>query len=397
MQYQSLTKAQKKLYDDTVSTTHHRAVELLVFRRSDGRPMFSLTNRFLGGSIQGDTARDPVTWMECELFDVDYDLDWTHGRHRRFGVEIVDSRFVPDLNDWVEETVFTGPLWDFERQGSTVSLVAEGPELNAMGSVRQAEHWPARTKATKVIRELLTSAGALARDLRIPNLRAPLPRDVTVGVDRGKKKDDEKKKKPKRRELRVNREDTYWAAADEIAEALDRDLFGDNRGRFLLRKPMEQPVYSFTDRTLLAPAKEKRGSEGEVPNTWIILGANPEGPRERVHERVELPRGHNLSAHALRWNDTNRPVIETIENKHLRTAKQARAVGERRRQRTLRELVEHEVEALPVIPWLRPGALVSIPVKGGRTNTRVRSWTLPLGPSADALTLGVSRQRGWRK
>lgn len=399
MRLSSLTKAQRAAYDATVSGTHHRAVELEVYRRRDGEAVVSLTNRFLGGSVQGDETRTPVTFLECEILDDEYALDWSHGAHRKFEVQVVDSRFVPELDEWVEEPIFRGPIWDFERDESVVRLVAEGAEKNAQGSVRQADWWPAKTKATTVIKALLRRAGAEPRDLGIPNLKATLPRSVTVGVRLGKPPKDDKKKdtRPRRQRLLVSREDTYWETAKDLAESLDRDLYADNRGKFVLRHPRSRPTIHLTERTLLAPITEKRGGDGETTNVWIVRGANPKGPRGRAHARVELPKRHPASSWSQRWNDTKREVIETIENDQIKTNRQARALGQRRRDRALRETVTYEVQALPIIPWVRPSSLLSAPSKAGRVTGRIPAWTLPLGPGADPLVLGAARRRRWSR
>lgn len=395
-QYRSLTKAQRAAYDTQVETTHHREVELVVRRRRDGQVVASLTNAFLGGSIQGDEDRTPVTLLEADVLDDDRLLDWTNGEHRKYEIQVIDSRFVADLDDWVDEHVFTGMLWDFERQGDVVRLRAEGAEINAAGSIRAAGWWPARTRATNVLRYLLAAAGAEAKDRSIPNLRKTLPRDVTVGVKRGSKKDGDKRG-PKKRRLQVSREDTYWGAAVPVADAIDRDLFTDGRGKFLLRPKVSKPQHRFSNRTLVAPVVEKPGSDEELTNTWIVLGANPKGPRKRVRVVLGLPRRHPASAWSMRWNGTRREVTELVENPHLRTNGDARRVAERKRDRALREAVEYQIEALPVIPWLRPNTLVSVPTSAGRAAARVKQWTLPLGPAADPLVIGTNRRRGWRR
>ena len=92
----SLSKAETRTALEAMRETHHRQVEIEVYRRRDGKALASLTSRLMGGSIQGDTSRSPVTYLECDLFD-DADkptLDWSHGEHRAFDVRVVDARFI---------------------------------------------------------------------------------------------------------------------------------------------------------------------------------------------------------------------------------------------------------------------------------------------------------------
>lgn len=397
MDVDSLTRAQRGDYDAALRATHRRRVELVILTLDDD-PVTSLVNPFLGGSIHGDVDRSPVEVLEARVLDRDGVLDWTNGQHRRFKVRVVDSRFVVALNDWVEATVFTGPLWDFERRGEEVTLVAQGSERLAMGSVRSAFTRPRKAKATEVIRDLLRDAGAPASSLRVPRLNVRLPERVTV-VKRGKDRDGDKagRQGARRRVLRVSRADSPWPRAAKIAEAIDRELFADGSGNFLLRPAQTKPSVSFTSRLLIGPPIERRGKDGEQPNVWMVVGADPKGSRKQIQVEVPLPRRHPLSRQRLAWHDVPREVVERVENEHLKTKKQARLVGERRRDKALRELMEYEVQAFPCVPWLRPNSLVTIPLaSGGTARIRVKRWTLPLGPGPDPLVIGANRRSGWR-
>lgn len=266
-----------------------------------------------------------------------------------------------------------------------------------MGSVRQVYSAPRKSKATRVIRDLLGAAGAEVSDMSIPSLASRLPERVTIGVKRGKDRNPKKDghQGPRRRIFRATQADTYWGEATQIAEALDRDLYSNGRGRFLLRSPKTRPSLALTAETLLSEPVERRGDDGEPVNTWLVVGADPKGPKKQIEVEVGLPRRHPASAESQAWNGKPRKIIERIENPKLRSVKDARLVGRRRRDRALREPVSYEVEALPVIPWVRPGMLVSAPSGSGRVAGRVRQWTLPLGPGADPLVFGTNRRRKW--
>ena len=81
----------------------------------------------------------------------------------------------------------------------------------------------------------------------MPDLKARLPRRLTVGVKVGK--DNKKTDKDERRTVqrfKVNNEDTYWGAASEAAESISRDLFADGSGRLVLASPKTRPTYRVT-------------------------------------------------------------------------------------------------------------------------------------------------------
>lgn len=403
MRYESLTATQRRTYLATVSGTHHRRVEVELMSL-DGVVERDLTDGFLGGSVQGDVSRTPMEVCMFDVFDPDERLDWSNGAHRHHKIRVTDRRFVPDLDEWVDAHAFTGPLWHFTRSGDVVTLTAQGSERLAMGSLREVFHRPRKSKATAVIRDLLSAAGARKRDMQVPSLKARLPESVTVGVNPGRNRDDDdnnrrrrQNRRPRRRRLEASpTEDTYFSTADGIAEALNRDIFADGSGVLVVAAAPKKPSVAFHGATMLAPAREETGGDGERPNRWLVIGANPKGPKPQVRVPVMLDRRHPASAHKMAWHDKPRHVTVRIENRNLRTKKQARELGRKHRDRATREVTTYQVEALPIVPWLRPHALVSVPTSGGRTQVRVTQWTLPLGPGADALTIGANRRRGWK-
>ncbi len=392
MQYDNLTRAQKRVYHEAVSTSHHCRIELVILTLND-RPVRSLTNRFIDGQVDTDTERTPAAVLQCEILDDDFVLDWESGKHRQFKAQVVDARFVPELDEWVEQVVFTGPLWDFTRSGAQVSLVAQGTERLAMGSVRRVFERPRKAKATIVIRDLLQAAGAVRRLLVIPNLDATLPERVTIGIPRdGKDKDKKKDDKPRRKHYRATNENTYYGEASRIAAALDRLLYADSHGRFVLRSHPARATVKLTDSQLLAPVTVTRSVEGDTVNTWEIRGANPKGPKKQVAVTVAFPKRNELSAQSLAWHSKPHELVETVENEHLKTDKQARVFGRRLRDRALGSLVSYEVESMPVFPWLQPHMMISVPTEGGRALVRATRWTHPLGRGGSA-TLGANRRK----
>lgn len=390
----ALTKGERDSYQRAITGSHSRRVEVLVIRRRDDTLLSSFPMpTFLGGGLNGDASRTPMEIAELDVLDDDYTLNWSHGEHRKFRIRVVVSIFVPEMDEWVDDIAFTGPLWDFTREGPVVTLIAQGAERDAMGSVRQVYDKPRKTPATRVIRDLLSAAGARPKDMLIPRLKATLPEAVTVGVRRGKDINPDKKGKQQRKVQRFisNREDTYVGAVSPIADALDRDFFCDNLGRFVMAARKSRPSAKLEAGMLLGPITERRGSDGEQTNTWHVYGRNPKGPRKQVHVKVALPDKHTASAYSLRWNGTRREVIETIRNKKIRNNKAARQVGLRKRDRARREPVEREVSLLPIFTRVRPYMIVSAPSPAGRVSFSVRRWHVPFGPDATPCTLGATR------
>lgn len=393
----SLSESERAAYEATMQGTHFRNVELDFYRRDNGKPVLTVRENYMGGTVEGDLERTPVTFMECDILDESEELDWDDGEFRQFFVQVMDSRFVPELDDWVEEVAFTGPVWDWEREGAVIRMVAEGPEVNALGSIAKADTWPGGARATTVIRALLSRAGATRSDMAIPNLKRTLPRSVTVGVKRGKGKKGKRGKKKERRgpqRFNVDHSDTYWGEAESIAEAIDRDLFAAASGRFRLAHPSNRPRVRLSPGVLLSPVIPKReeSEDGEQVNTWIVTGPDPKGPRKQPQAKVTLPRTHVASAESLAWNGVPRAVVSELHNKQIKTKRQARRMGQRLRDKSLREVSSVEVSALPVIVSWRPYALVAVPTPTGRVVSVVRSWQIPIGLGAEPVVLGSTER-----
>lgn len=397
MDYRNLSAAQRRAYNATVRGSHSRRVELQWLTR-DGRPIRSLPDSILSGQVDEDMGRTPAAILQVEVLDTEGLLNWEHGEHHHYAVRVVDSRFIPDLDEWVDCTVFTGPVWDFERSDHVVSLVAQSQERMAMGSVRTVFNRGRKARATAVIRDLLTAAGANKNQIRVPHQQATLPKRITVGVPVRNK--DGKILKDREGDIRRRQtfqaRDTYIAEAQRIAAAIDRLLYADPLGRFVKRPHPTRPVTALGTRHLLEPIIGKRGSSEDIKNTWEILGHDPKGAKRRVRVTVALPKSHPLSAQSLSWHGNPYELIERVENDKLKTRKQAREVGMRLRDRAVKELVSYEAQAIPCLPWLEPHQIVAVPTDGGRVQLRVTKRTLPLGTGADPMTLGANRRRGWR-
>lgn len=392
MDYDNLDATERQAYRDTVFGSHHRRVYFHLLRLNGDHVREIDAESVISAAVHGDNKRAPREILELDVYDDDNLLDWRLGKHRHYMIRVIDSRFVEELDDWVERVAFTGPLWDFDREGPVVSMVAQGPERLAMGSIKKVFKRPRKAKGSEVVRDLLALAGARKGQLLIPRLKKRLPERVQVGVERGPDRNKEKKGKQQRtvkvyRAGTSNTADTYWGAAEPVAEAMGRVLFGDPRCRFVMSG--SAPKLSVTNRQVIGQVTERRGNDGEVTNTWEVFGRNPKGDRPQVHVVATLPDKHPSSAKKMAWNGEPRKVIETIENQQL-DWKEAKALAKRKRDQGIAETVEREVQLLPVIACVRPGMKVLV----GNTTIRARLWTVGFTQDSGTVTIGGNRRRG---
>jgi len=243
-------------------------------------------------------------------------------------------------------------VYDFDRTGAEVTIVAHGKERLALAEAGTPRTFIRKTRKTTVIRELLTDAGETR--LAVPDLATTTPAAVLVA-----------------------RMDQRWPKAKHVAASMNRELFYDGRGEAILRQPVEKPVFTFDARTLMSEVTIDRDPEG-IHNTWDVIGAEPKGSKTRLHASERLPDAHTLSSWSLRRNSRRRYLIERIENDNFKTQAEVDAAAVKHRDDGARTTVAFTFDSLP-IPHLDENDLVQVITDDGTLLVRMKSWTLPLG------------------
>lgn len=280
-------------------------------------------------------------------------------------LRVVYAVRVPALNRWVDVPVFTGPVFDFSRQGALVNITAHGMERLALGNAWNPKKYPAKSKRTDAIKSIL---GRVGEDCHaVPDLPYKLPHDFHVM----------KMQKP-------------WERAQHLAKSMNRYLFYDGHGTLHLRRHNDRPVFTFDDELLTPPQFQR--SKDPIVNTVEVLGAKPKGKKTRVRA-VATATGW-LSPTALGRGSTALRLAEQIQNDHLRSHSEAQAVADRRLRQHFQQRVAISFDALPV-PHLEERDRVAVTSTGvGSANLRMNQWTLPLGGgdgSAPPMTVGSVR------
>lgn len=399
MLYENLTQAQKRIYNQAITETHQRRIHMHV-QTLDGNPVASLSPVFVSGQVAIDTTSNVSTRiLTCQFLDPTRSLNFEpdaggENLHRKYQVQINDSRLIAPLEMWVDCYVHTGPIWEFDRQGMVVSLTAHGADRKAKGTVRQPRWWHRKTKKTTIIRELLQAAGAGPADLRIPDLKATTGHRVVIGFRfRHHQKHHKATKGHKAHDTtvtnRVPRTDHYWEKAHHVAGSMNRWLYANGSGVFVLRPFPERPVLHVF-RHLLADVQIQRPG-ADTPNVWTVIGAKPKGTKRKVRATVELPPAHPLSPSSLAWNGKRFENEHITKNPHLKRIGECRAVGRRHRDRAARVVVDYELDMLPV-PWLNEHDIIGVPTNGGLVQIILTQWTLPLSPNAEAMHVGAVKR-----
>ncbi len=375
MQRLGLDDDELRLYHRTLATTHERKIHVEV-TDLDGTTLTYLTPDILDGQVIVDTTTGPET--PTRILDMTF-LDPSRAvhfepespgdapLHRSRLIKITDARRVPALEDWIECEVFTGVVWDFDRQGAVVTLVAHGLERQALGNKWKPVTYHKHTKKTDALKDLLRAAGESHLG-GIPDLGARMPERMTVA-----------------------RMDPIWPRAVRLSKSMDRQLFYPGTGRPVLRRVPSRPVFTFNDRHLLTDVLIDRDPEG-VFNTFVAVGTKAKGAKGRPTAVETLPAAHPLSPQSLARNDEPLRLVQREENRQIKNKAEAEARAKRMRDVGSQTLVSYQFDCLPV-PHLDENDLVRVVTDQGTFRVRMEKWTLPLGwEGAPAMTVGYTRR-----
>lgn len=375
MQRLGLSDAELRIFHRTLTKTHERRIHVEVLDL-DGNTLTYLTPEAVDGQVMVDTTAGPeaptrildLTFVDpSRSVHFEPDSPGDAPLHRKRMIKIIDARRVPELEDWIEVEVFTGVVWDFDREGAMVTLVAHGMERQALGQKWKPITYKRRTKKTDAIKDLLADAGE-NRLGGIPDLDARMPERMTVA-----------------------RMDTIWPRAKRLGTSMDRQLFYPGTGQPVLRRIPSRPVFTFTEAHLLSDVLIDRDPDG-VFNTFISVGAKAKGAKKRPMAIESLPPAHPLSAQSLARNDVPLRLVQREENRQVKNGEEARARAERMRDEGSRVLVTYQFDCLP-IPHLDENDLIRVRTDEGAFRIRMEKWTLPLGwEGAPAMTVGDVRR-----
>lgn len=372
-----------------IQVTHRRRIRLRVLDL-EHNPVGDLSDLFVDGDVTIDVKRIPTRIATLSLLDPTRSISWepdaasSLGKHYQRMIRVDYEVAVPELGRWISCPVITGPVADFDRDGAAVTIVVEGKEMLAMGNVGSARTYARKRKVTDVIVSLLRGAGEADNKMDIPDLDATLPERLTL-----------------------KRTDTWWTEARKLANAVDRDLFYDARGRVVLRKRKGKPELTIgahtreeAKRTYVAGlASEVRVERdpGERHNKWIVLGPKPRGDKKRVTAEVALPKSHPYSAQERKRNGEPFWLIDETENSNIKNHAKAKAIADKRRDASIRSQVATTFDTLP-IPNVEEFDLVRVLDRAvGATQVRASEVTIPLGLGGQSQSWGYLKRVTYRR
>ena len=374
MQRMGLSTPDLAAYLRGIRATHARRIVVTVMDL-DGNHLGELSDMAVSGDMTGDVTQTPVRTATLTFADAARIMAFEPTRagvpvHRSRMVRVTDRRYIPELAQWVDCAVITGPVWDFKRTGAQVDLTVHGKEQQALGSVWRGFHRAAKTRKTSIIKDLAAAYGETR--LAIPDLPGTTSEPISLG-----------------------RQSTYWPTMQRLAHSMNRRLYYTGSGVLTLAPYPVRPSLLFDGSWLTAEPEEARTADGVV-NAIEVVGAKPKHHKKQVSAVAVLPAGHPNSPAFNAMNGQPLWLPKHIENAHLKTNAQCAAVARRERDDIAKVLTTVSLSVLP-LPILDPGDLVAAVTREGVQTLRVNQWSVPFGnDSADPTAVGSISRKWWR-
>lgn len=354
---------------------HQRRIHMHVLDLANNRHLRNLTPKLLDGQVVYDVTADVSRMLDVNFLDERNTLGFEPDDpsdaplHRSRMLRVIDSRYVDQLGGWVDCPVFTGPIFDFQRDGGNVSVTAHSMERQAFGAAWDAMHFPKKSKITDAIRALLAAAGDV--NAVVPDLPQTLPKDLTV-----------------------HPLDAIWPHVKRLVASLDRYPFYDGMGRFKMPRFSQKPVYNFHD-ALTDVVTVKRTVDGFI-NQVVVVGPKPKGPRKRIQATATVK--GSLSPDELNRHGVALHQAMRVERDHIKTKKQAQDIADRLLLEHSTTRTDLSFPTLP-LPMFEEYDMTAVTDDSfGTERVRMRQWTLPLeggdpgGSSGESMTVGTIRR-----
>jgi hypothetical protein len=275
--------------------------------------------------------------------------------------------FVTALDRWIDVPVFRGPITGMARDGDSIALTCLGKEHLAQGNAWRTLTLRKNMDMVAAIRTILEDRAG-ERSFAFPARGGKLPDQLSLG----------RMTKP-------------WKVAQDLAKALNRQMFYDGAGVLQLRRPPAINVWTFADGdggSVLSPPSVTYDLS-TVSNAVWVKGKKPKG-KPQVTATAVAPRSHPLSPWRLGREGVPRYLVAEVENDNIRSVAEARRKANSQLTSLLREGVEVNFDALPV-PHLDPWDPVRLATADASLSFTLVKASIPLVHSG-VMSVGTNRR-----
>ena len=369
-----LSAHQRQLFHRALRESH-TVVPTVQVMNMDRKRLADVSLRLIDGSVNVTNDADTTRGCSLSLYDpngaiaLDSNDPSDGAMYLDNAVKVILSYHSPTFPasmGWVNVPVFCGPVTSVNRDADTLAVEAQGWEARLRTAVWEPKSWWIQY-TTDMIRWLLRLAGETRID--VPDLKILTTEEVSL-----------------------HRSAQFWNHAQKLARSLDRQLFYDGRGVARLRRLPSNRVWTFRDGDAGDMTTKPRVSfdlENARNIVWV-RGRKPKGATERVNGWARLPAGNPLSPQRLGRNGRPAYLLETVDNDHIKTNRDAHELAVKLVNERARQAVSVEFDAMPV-PHLDPGDLVRVDSGYWMQDFRIYRYSIPIGVG-DSMSVGYTRR-----
>lgn len=363
-------------YYKALSSSYSLRIEVLLMD-TDQNVLDDLSDTLLDGQVNADSKGEVTRQANLTLFDPNRQLHFdsnapTDGNLFLDRMIRINYQVASPSNDlgWVTVPIFTGPIANMTRSGTTIDLDLIGKEKIAQKPAWRTKNYPIGSLRRTVIMDLLTNTG-----------------ETKFALDPWTKKTADP--------YGVTRETDVWTLAKRMAAGML--FFYDGAGTLVLRPWMTRSIYTF-----------KTGKGGnvvtypdiaydidDVRNIVLVKGAVPKGGSRPVEATAYADRNHPLSAQSLGRNGYGRHIPEIIEDGDLLTKADCQELADQRLKELLLGTLTASFDTMPV-PTLELGDVVQLSTPEFSFQFAVDSFSIPL-KAGGAMSVGYIQRRSVNK
>lgn len=386
-----LTNAEDKIFRDALADSCRVLFNVAIHDRNEDL-ITSIDPQMIEGSVDVDATRDVTRSLTVSLSDPNHKLAFD-ARNPAEGALFADNFisveygfFVEALNRWVDVPIFFGVLTKFHRDGSVVSVEAQGKEALALDPHFVIRHFNCAKGMTvaNAIRRVMDQIGERRYALgmvkgRLHHARGVMPGEQPWRVVVGGDTDGSGENKP-----------SLMAKANGHMY-----LFYNGRGTLTAKNRNAKPVWSFENDKHVVSDPGYEFDALSFRNHAEVRGGKGKHATRHAHGEFTLAAAHPLSPFSLARNGEGRFLSVFLEADNLKTDAACRAKARKIVEARAFQGVSATFESLP-IPMLEEGDVVSLNMGTFALDFKLNQFSIPLTVDG-TMSVGFNKRAKLRR
>jgi hypothetical protein len=398
-----ITAAQQQSLLDTLRTSHRRRIQVAVRNRSEKviEQLDVPASQVLSGSVTVDATADITRSLSLVFIDPQQRLGFDAGSPARgalFADNLVSVEYgvlVPSVG-WIDIPVFWGPVTNFERDRSQVTIEAQGKEALALDPHFATQGYTLKKgrRIDNAIRDVMDRVGETRYDLpdmpqRLPRVRSVQPEDepwdvVKFGWEGGTRVWHGKGRQRHKQRVTVEFNGLISVAGNMRA-------FYNGAGRLCVRRRSTTRVLQLQTGRDLVTIPVVKFDALAARNHVVVTGAKVTVGKTHVQRRASasLAPANPLSPESLARNGHPRYMTEFVSVDGLKTHQACVDRARRILAEKSQDGLDLAFDCLP-FPMLEEHDVIRVVTDAYAIDIPLRQFTIPLAPG-DAMNVGYSR------